>query len=192
MCVCVCLSVCVMWYNKKKQYCYPVHTIGMSPYSVGFKMLHSDIEVSELKLKSFYCIHFWTNTNWKCMNFIIPQRYRWPNRLEPHNTANVSLQRGETPQQVSWIWHLTIWWWDSSNAGALRNVEYLFLLPSLPGPLFPEVGAGSLWHGVVASERVLTMGWIEQNHLLRINWIVWNRTVLTFKSCIYAKMNCLK
>ena len=27
-------------------------------------------------------------------------------------------------QRVSWIWHETIWWWGSSNAGALGNVEY--------------------------------------------------------------------
>ena len=31
------------------------------------------------------------------------------------------------PQQVSWIWHETIWWWRSSNAGALGNAEYPFV-----------------------------------------------------------------
>ena len=25
-----------------------------------------------------------------------------------------------------------------------------------------------------------------------LNWIVWNRTVFTFKLCTYAKLNCLK
>ena len=30
-------------------------------------------------------------------------------------------------QQVSWIWYQTIWWWGSSNAGALRIVEYSFI-----------------------------------------------------------------
>ena len=29
--------------------------------------------------------------------------------------------------QVSWIWRLTICWWSSSSAGALRNAEYLFI-----------------------------------------------------------------
>ena len=34
----------------------------------------------------------------------------------------------EPPTQwESWIWHKTIWWWGSSNAGALGNVEHLFI-----------------------------------------------------------------
>ena len=28
-------------------------------------------------------------------------------------------------RRVSWIWHETIWWWGSSNAGALGNAEYV-------------------------------------------------------------------
>ena len=31
------------------------------------------------------------------------------------------------PQPVSWIWHKTIWWWGSSNAGNLGNAEYPFI-----------------------------------------------------------------
>ena len=45
------------------------------------------------------------------------------------------------------------------------------LLPSLPGPL---------WPGVVAPDRVLSMGQTELNYLLMLNWIVCNRTVFTF------------
>ena len=30
-------------------------------------------------------------------------------------------------QCVSWIWHKTIWWWSSSNAGALESIEYPFI-----------------------------------------------------------------
>ncbi len=56
-------------------------------------------------------------------------------------------------------------------------------LPSLSGPL---------WSGVVAPDRVLSMGQIELNFVLMRNWIVWNWTVLTFKLRIYAKLNCLK
>ena len=44
-------------------------------------------------------------------------------------------------------------------------------LPSLPG---------RLWPGVVAPERVLSMGQIEQDCVLMLRGIVWNRTVLTF------------
>ena len=50
-------------------------------------------------------------------------------------------------------------------------------LPSLPGPL---------WIGVVAPDRVLSMGQIELNCILKLNWIVWNRTVLTF-NCVNKK-----
>ena len=46
------------------------------------------------------------------------------------------------------------------------------LLSSLPGPL---------WPGVLALDRVLSMGHIELNYVLMLNWIVWNRTVLIFK-----------
>ena len=38
-------------------------------------------------------------------------------------------------------------------------------LPLLPGPL---------WCGVVASDRVLSMDQIELNHIITLNWIVWN------------------
>ena len=55
-------------------------------------------------------------------------------------------------------------------------------LPMLPSPLYP---------GVVVPDRVLSMGPIEQNGLLELNWIAWNRTVLTFKLRTYAKLNCL-
>ena len=41
-------------------------------------------------------------------------------------------------------------------------------LPSLPG---------SRWSGVVASDRVLSMGQIKLNSVLMLNWIVWNRNI---------------
>ena len=34
-------------------------------------------------------------------------------------------------QWVSQIWHKTIWWWGSRNAGLLRNVEYPFIAIAL-------------------------------------------------------------
>ena len=60
-------------------------------------------------------------------------------------------------------------------------------LPSLPGPL---------WSRVVAPDRFLSMGQIELNCVLMLNWIVWNRTILTFdcvwtKTNIDSKLNCL-
>ena len=45
---------------------------------------------------------------------------------------------------------------------------------TLPGPL---------WPGVVVPDRFLSMGQIELNCLLMLNWTAWNRTVLTF-NCV--------
>ena len=46
-------------------------------------------------------------------------------------------------------------------------------LPSLPGPL---------WPGVIASDRVLSMGQIELNCELMLNRIVWNKTAFHIKT----------
>ena len=55
--------------------------------------------------------------------------------------------------------------------------------------LFP----GSLWPGVIATDRVQSMCQIELNCVLMLNWIVWNRTVLgRTKLCTYSKFKCLK
>ena len=51
---------------------------------------------------------------------------------------------------------------------------------SLPSPL------GPLWPGGVAPDRVLSMGQIELNCVLMLNWIAWNGTVLTF-NCVWTK-----
>ena len=45
-------------------------------------------------------------------------------------------------------------------------------LPSLPDPL---------WPGVVSSDRVRSMGQIELNCVLMLNWIAWNRIVFDFE-----------
>ena len=47
------------------------------------------------------------------------------------------------------------------------------LLPSLPGPLLPDV---------VAPDRILSMGQTEVNSVLMLNWIIWNRTVYMYKN----------
>ena len=69
---------------------------------------------------------------------------------------------GEVPEMQE-LWGM----WNTSS------------LPSLPGPLC---------FGVVAPDRVLSMGQIELNYVLMLNWIVLNRN----KLCTYAKLNCLK
>ena len=54
-------------------------------------------------------------------------------------------------------------------------------LPAFPYPPYPRV---------VAPDGVLSVGQIELNCVL--NWITWNKTVLIFRLCTYAKLNCLK
>ena len=56
-------------------------------------------------------------------------------------------------------------------------------LPSLPGSLCP---------GVIAPDRVLSIGQIELNCVFMLNLIAWNRPVLRFKLRTYANLNCLK
>ena len=45
--------------------------------------------------------------------------------------------------------------------------------------------SGSAWWGHI-------YGWNRLKSVQMLNWIVWNRTVLTLKLCTYAKLNCLK
>ena len=52
-----------------------------------------------------------------------------------------------------------------------------------------QVHSGS---GVAVPDRVLSMGWIELNCVLMLNWIALNRIVLTFKLCTCVQLNCLK
>ena len=81
-------------------------------------------------------------------------------------------------QRVSCLWHLTIWWWSFSDAGALGNAEYSFIT------IAPKFTLSV----VVTLDRVLFMGQIELNYVLMLNWIVLNRTVLTFELCVSKKL----
>ena len=62
---------------------------------------------------------------------------------------------------VSWIWYQIIWWWGSSlgDLGIWSNASLL---------LFP----GSLWPGVVATDRALSMG--ETEKLCANKWLMLN------------------
>ena len=51
---------------------------------------------------------------------------------------------------------------------------------------------GLLWLGMVAPDKVISMGQIELIGGIILNWIGWDGTFLTFKLRTYAKLNCLK
>ena len=62
-----------------------------------------------------------------------------------------------------------MWWWGSSDTGALENVEYPFIAP------------GPVWPGMIARDRVLSMGQIELFDILT-----------ECKQMTHTKLNCLK
>ena len=61
------------------------------------------------------------------------------------------------------------------EAPVLLELWEMRITPSLPSLLDP------LWLELVAPDRVLSMGQIELNCVLMLNWIAWKRTVLRFK-----------
>ena len=63
------------------------------------------------------------------------------------SVLNMTLNNGEVPV------------WEMQSTPSLL---------SLPGPLLL---------GAVALDRVPSMGWIELNSVLMLNWIAWNRIV---------------
>ena len=76
-------------------------------------------------------------------------------------------------------------WYDSKQSECdvsvtqdIWGMQSTYLLPSLPGPLWPRV---------VAPDKVESMGQIERNSGLMLNWIVWNKTVYMYKNGIGIK-----
>ena len=59
----------------------------------------------------------------------------------------------------------------------LWGMQSSLSLPSLSFPLRP---------GVLAPDKVLSMGQIELNSILMLNWSFWKRNVLTFKLRTYV------
>ena len=99
--------------------------------------------------------------------FPFPISFKWPSRLGLQNTQTSSLQRGKTLSTSVLVWHLTIWWWGSSNAGALENVEYPFIASASRSTL---TWSGSTWQGPIYGS----------------NKSVWHL------NCTYAKLNYLE
>ena len=129
--------------------------------------------------------------------------WQLPSWLERLNTPIASLQRDNTHQPVSRDYRIHKLFLyrglrhtyecpgydtkesDGEASGLLElwGMWSTLLLPLLPVPL---------WPGVVAPNRVLSMGQIELKCVLGLNWISWDRTVLKFKLSIYTKLTCLK
>ena len=94
-------------------------------------------------------------------------------------TDCISAEEKDPPTSVL-IWVKAIRWCGSNYAGALGNSEYPFAAIASRSTL---AWCGStLWSPIYGPSKMRTM----------LNWITWNRTVLIFKLCTYAKLNCLK
>ena len=124
------------------------------------------------KTSTFHHVHYlsaWINSN----------IYFLPSGLGLKNIPTVSLQKDKnspnefpgyvTKQSDGKVpWMLELW--------GMGSAPSLSLLP------------GSLRPGVVAPDRVLSMGQIELNCVFMQNWIIWNRCV--DKNYAYTKLNC--
>ena len=71
------------------------------------------------------------------------------------------------PQRVSW-YDIKQSHDDVPVMLEFRGMQSTLTLPSLPGPL---------WPGGVAPNKLQSMGQIEVNCILLLNWIAWNGTV---------------
>ena len=96
------------------------------------------------------------------------------------NTPTAPLQRGKTPPSNKCPGYDT----KQSDGEVpvileLWRMRSTLSLPLLPRPLWPEM---------VAPDRVPSMGQIELNCVLMLNWITWNSTVLIFNLHTYAKL----
>ena len=125
------------------------------------------ISVKKSQQREIWCHH---------MNFLTPSPTL-------QNTPTASLQRGKNPLLNKCPGYDT----KQSDGDVpvmleLWGMQSTTSLPSLPSPL------GS---GVVVPNRFLSMGQIELNYVLILNWIAWSR-IVTFKLCTNAKLNCLK
>ena len=92
----------------------------------------------------------------------------WTSRLGLHKTPTASLQKGKI--SLMSVLYMTLN--DTPVIVELWGTRSTPLLPSLPSPL---------WPGVIAPGRILSMGQIELNWILMLNWIVWNITVYMCK-----------
>ena len=124
------------------------------------------------------------HTSWQVMTTIYPSTLSctvsWGRRIH-----RLHLCRGVKPPSIQWVS-----WYDTKQSDGEVPVM-MELWRRWSTPLFPSF-PGSLWPTVVAPDRVLSMGWIDLNCVLMLDWIAWNRTVLTLKLYTYARLNCLK
>ena len=109
--------------------------------------------------------------------------YSLPSRLGLEDTTTATLQRGKTPPNECPGYDTKQSDGEVPVKLKLWGMQSTLSLPSLPGPLWPDL---------LAPDRALSIVLTELHCFLMLKWIVWNRTILTFKLYTYAEGNCLK
>ena len=104
VCVCVCLCACVCVWQRERE-----RENQRTPSNQ-----HDDDDISLPSclspLSTYVPLRLFCPIGWGC------------------TIHRLLLCRGvRLPQRASKIWHQTVWWRGSSNAGALGNTEYLFI-----------------------------------------------------------------
>ena len=120
--------------------------------------LRTNVKLNYLKyiLFTFKNVYCPVGWSWRMHELHHSREVRYPQRV---SCMDLKQSNGDVPVMM------TLWRRQSAIS-----------LPSPPSPLSP-------W--VVAPDRALSLGQIELNCVLMLNWIVRNRTVLTF-NCVYT------
>ena len=106
-----------------------------------------------------------------------------PSRLGLLNTTTAPLQRGKTLPNACLGYHSKLSDGEVPVMLELWGMQSTLSLPLLPDPLWPRVGA---------PDRVISLGQIELNCVLMLNWITWNRTAFTSKLLTFWHLTMCK
>ena len=98
------------------------------------------------------------------------------------------------PRRSIWDMTLKIWWWGSSNAGALGNAEYLFIAITPRNTLgwSGSTRKGSSLDQIGLNQVFESWQFLHLNCVFMLNWIARKRTVFTSNLSTYGKLNYLK
>ena len=110
-------------------------TISIEPNILKFAFGYILIEPFYPALLSLFLSSFVSFTLYSLLSFFLSFSIFFSLSYGPVSWGcrihRLHLGRGVRPdptQRVLWIWHKTIWWLSSSNAGASGNTEYSFIV----------------------------------------------------------------
>ena len=128
-------SLAVLLLQYRSSLCFhPENILSLSCFYRESLLLRQSLLVGRMQVGfGLHSLSEWIRS-WSVWHFYFPQSKKnhliclycpvgWGCRIHL-----LHLSRGIRPHQwVSLIWHYTIWWWVSSNVGALGNTEHHFI-----------------------------------------------------------------